>query len=228
MIYSLISILLAAVPSVILVLYFLKRDKLKREPRGLVVKTFLFGFLAVLPAAVIEMIIEPYFQGLPGNWYHFAHAFAVAALVEETLKLYVVWRFVFRKPDFDEMTDGIIYLICASMGFAFFENIFYGFGEPGVILLRAFTAVPLHAVSSGIMGYYLALSKFGNRQTMGRGLLIAIIIHGLYDFFLFTGTWLAVLVIPLLIVCIIWLLRLFKKAQELDRDAGRMDYNPES
>ena len=223
MIYTLASVLLAAVPSLVLVLYFLKRDKLKSEPRRLVIKTFVFGFIAVLPAAVIEMIIEPYFQGLPGNWHHFAHAFAVAALVEETVKLYVVWRFVFKNPEFDEMTDGIIYLICASMGFAFFENIFYGFGEPRVILLRAFTAVPLHAVASGIMGYYLALSKFGNRQTIGRGLLIAIIIHGLYDFFLFTGTWLAVFVIPLLIVSIIWLLRLFKKAQESDREMGRID-----
>lgn len=221
MIYLMVNILLAAVPSVLLVRYFYRKDKRKPEPIGLVTRVFVLGFFSVLPTVVIELVLEaaePPFYGLALILFR---AFIVAALVEESIKLGVVKLFVFHRKEFNEISDGIIYTITASLGFAFFENIMYGFGEPMVIFIRAFTAVPLHAIASGIMGYYIGLSRFGESSLAGRGLLIAVLIHGFYDFFLFTGTALAFLVIPLLIVSGIILLRLYKRALGADEAASR-------
>ncbi len=218
MVYLFINILLAAVPSLMLVRYFYKKDKRKPEPINRVTRVFVYGFLSVIPAIIVEMVLEaagPPFVGLPMIIFR---AFVVAALVEESIKLGVVKIFIFHRREFDEVTDGIVYTITASLGFAFFENIMYGFGDPMVILIRAFTAVPLHAIASGIMGYYIGLSRFGDPAIAGRGLLIAVLIHGFYDFFLFAGPGFAFLVIPLLVISGISLLKIYKKA--MDNDAA--------
>ena len=221
MVFPLVNILLAAVPSLVLVFYFYQKDRRKPEPVGQVTRVFILGFFSVIPAIVIELVIEaawPHFRGLALNLFR---AFVVAALVEESIKLAVVKLFVFHRKEFDEVTDGIVYTITASLGFAFFENIMYGFGEPVVIFIRAFTAVPLHAIASGLMGYYIGRSRFGDPSLAGRGLLIAVLIHGFYDFFLFTGQWYALLVIPLLVVAGIFLLRLYRRALADDRASFR-------
>jgi RsiW-degrading membrane proteinase PrsW (M82 family) len=221
MVFPLLNILLAAVPSLVLLRYFYRKDRRKPEPLGMITRIFFIGFLSVIPAIVIELILDragPFLYGLPLLVFR---AFVVAALVEESIKLGVVKLFVFNKPEFDEVADGIIYTITASLGFAFFENIMYGFGNPMVILIRGFTAVPLHAIASGIMGYYIGLSRFSDASTALRGLLFAVLIHGFYDLFLFTDTALAFLVIPLLLLSGFWLLRLGKKALSDDETAFR-------
>ncbi len=216
-----LNIFFAVIPALALIFYFYMRDSQKKEPVILIWKVFILGFFSVFPALLIEMFLEP-FALMSGNLQSmFAKAFIVAALVEEGIKLAVVRLYIFNKPDFDEISDGITYTIAASMGFACFENILYSTGGTMTVLIRAFSAVPLHAVASGIMGYYIGYAKFSGTNTIIRGFLAAIVIHGLYDFVLFTGTALGLLVIPLLIAGWIVLRRLQKDALALDRMAGR-------
>src|SRR6056297_4026996 len=165
-----LNIGLAVLPGLILLYYFGRWDRGRPEPRGLLLFTFLLGFIAVIPAALIEMLLDP--MGFPFSpLLRLAfRAFIVAGLVEEGTKLVVVRHFIMKRPAFDEVMDGIIYTITASMGFAFFENIFYSAGGPGTLLIRGFTAVPLHAIASGIMGYYIGLSAFGRPGAWKRGL----------------------------------------------------------
>ena len=221
MLLMLLNILLAVVPALLFVLYFYRRDSQKREPVLLIWKIFILGFFSVIPAVVIELFLEPFTQ-LPYFYQSiFAKAFIVAALVEEGIKLVVVMLFVYNRSEFDEITDGIVYTITASLGFACFENILYSTGGLSTVLLRAFSAVPLHALASGVMGYYIGMTKFRHRTVIIKGLLVAVIIHGLYDFLLFTNTALAFLVIPLLLVCWFILNRRIKEALKLDRMSGR-------
>jgi RsiW-degrading membrane proteinase PrsW (M82 family) len=215
--FLLLNIFLAALPSLAILYYFYRRDRYKREPAGLLLKTFLIGFLAVLPAALIELVIEslPLFTApLPRAFFR---AFVVAALVEEVVKLKAVKSTVFTRPEFNEYSDGIIYTVAASLGFAFFENIFYSFGPPAVLLTRGFTSVPLHASASGVMGYYLGRARFAEPGAEKKGLFFAILIHGFYDLFLFLGGWLSVLVIPVLALSIMRLLQLWNRAVRDDR-----------
>lgn len=199
--YILINAFLAAAPGAALLYYFYRKDKRKPEPGRLILLSIGLGILSTLPAIVLELIIDPLFYGLPPLEYAFMTGFITAALVEESCKLFFVYRFLFRRSEFDEISDGIVYTIAASMGFALFENILYSQGaETWVLLLRGFTAVPLHALASGIMGYYIGKAKFESPSLRFKGLFFAVLIHGAYDFFLFTGTWLGFLILPLLII----------------------------
>jgi len=220
--YILLNAFLAVAPAVILLFWFNRRDTRRPEPGRLIFSAVGLGILSTLPAIVLEMLVDPLFTGLPPLEYALATGFITAALVEESCKLFFVYRFLFRKPQFDEVSDGIIYTIAASMGFALFENILYSQGVPGwTLLLRGFTAVPLHALASGIMGYYIGRAKFGRPSLRFKGLAAAVLIHGAYDFFLFTGTWLAFLTIPLLLISWRKLKQLSQLALTEDRFYGR-------
>ena len=145
----------------------------------------------------------------------------MAGVVEEGIKLAVVRWYVYPKPAFDEINDGIVYTIAASMGFACFENIMYSFGPVSTILIRGLTAVPLHAFASGIMGYYLGKARFRRGNWLFKGFVLAVLTHGTYDFFLFTGGGLSLMVFPLLLMAGRELFRLNRRALEEDRAAGR-------
>lgn len=211
-----LSVFLAALPALVILWYFRRMDSARPEPLGLIGRSVLYGFLAVIPAAAIEIGIgfaAPERSTLVSQLFY---AFAVAGLVEEAVKLYFIRRYVLRRPEFDERADGIVYAICVSMGFAFVENLLYGYRDAGILFARAFSAVPGHALFSGIMGYYIGLSKIepGRRGAWGKGLAWAVLLHGLYDFFLFSGQGLAV--IPLLLAGWAVLVRLFRKAARAD------------
>ena len=146
MTFLFINFVLAAVPAVALLIYFYRRDKQKKEPFSLIWKTFAFGFLAVIPAGLIELFVDAFFSIFTAGWMQsFFKAFVVAALIEESLKLAVVFIFVYKRTEFDEVTDGIVYTITASLGFAFLENLLYSFGPPYVLILRGITAVHRHS-----------------------------------------------------------------------------------
>jgi RsiW-degrading membrane proteinase PrsW (M82 family) len=211
-----VSVLLAALPAALILLYIRRLDRARPEPLRLVGRSVLYGFLAVIPAAAIELgigFVAPERATLSSKLFY---AFAVAGLVEESVKLYFIRRYILRRREFDERADGVVYAICVSMGFAFVENLMYGYRDAGILFARAFSAVPGHALFSGIMGYYIGLSKIeANRAgAWAKGLAWAIFLHGLYDFLLFAD--LALWVIPLLVGGWIALVRLFKKAARAD------------
>lgn len=234
---------LAALPAVLLIVYFYRLDSARPEPIGLIGKSVLYGFLAVLPAMVIEILLDRFLPHLPGVGGALVEAFLIAGLVEESVKLFFIRHYLWKRPEFDEAVDGIVYAVCVSLGFAFVENFLYTYNRPlFVLLLRSMTAVPLHALAAGTMGYYLGLEKLFSREKARRvpiseslrkggwkkGLAWAVFIHGLYDFFLMTGTLTGLLVVPLLLVGFRVLRRLYRKALELDDEAEGMLYQDPS
>ncbi|MDC7239871.1 MAG: PrsW family glutamic-type intramembrane protease [Spirochaetales bacterium] len=214
-----INFLLALLPALILLNYFYKKDP-RPEPRKTVTRAFLLGIAAILPALVIEFLfswLTP--RGLSPLVSAAVRAFLIAALVEESCKMAVINRFIYPRPEFDEVNDGIVYTMAAGLGFAFFENILYSLnsGHPwSVLLIRGVTSIPLHGLASGLMGYYIGKSKFSQKDLRTRGLLWAVFYHGLYDFFLFTGSSAALFVIPLLIILYLHTRSKMKKAVDED------------
>ena len=90
---------------------------------------------------------------------------------------------------FDEPLDGIIYAVMVSMGFATLENIIYVLSHGfQTAIMRMFLSVPAHACFGVIMGYYVGMAKFSKsrvRYYKRVGLLLAVLFHGAFDFFLF-------------------------------------------
>ncbi len=231
-----ISFILAILPVGILLRYFYKKDSLKPEPIGLIFKVFIWGFLGVFPTIFIELFVRSF-----KNFFSFSviffvgfEAFIVAGLVEEFVKLYIVKKSVYGNRNFDEVMDGIIYTITASLGFACLENIMYVIGSNlAVAVIRGITAVPMHAIMSGIMGFYIGKAKFSSsareKSLIKKGLMIAVILHGTYDFLLMILQYFPQLlfinltfVVLLIILGGKHLLKLIKKSKNLDLQAGRV------
>ncbi len=200
----LILLLVALSPGFFLLWYFWHRDRYEPEPKKKIIMTFILGAVMVIPAMIVEVLLERGVNAMTtGVLNIFIISFVVVAPTEEFLKFFIVKQWVYDSVEFDEVMDGIVYMVSASLGFATLENIFYVFQHGiGTGVIRAFLAVPGHAFYAAIIGYYLGLSKFApdrRARLIFIGIISAIFFHGLYDFLLFTKTALAVLVIPLII-----------------------------
>ena len=183
------NLILAIVPPILIAYYVYQQDKFDREPKGLIIKSFLFGCLSVIPILILEIIFN---QNLFSNL--FVYMFFGIALVEEGMKYFFLKKYLFNRPEFNEPLDGIVYAVMVSLGFATVENISYVIGaqEQGtnVAILRMFSAIPLHASCGVIMGYFVGMAKFNKENynsLLLKGVLIATLVHAIYNYFLFLG-----------------------------------------
>ncbi len=217
---------LAVAPGIFWLWYFRTRDRLRPEPRRLVGWTFAAGVLAALAAALIEAgafrMLRLRAEGL-----FIPSAIGAAVLigaVEETTKFLAVLLAVYRRAEFDEVMDGILYAVVASLGFATIENVAYVLqGGYGVGILRALLSVPGHAFFGAVLGFYMGVAKFAGPAT-GRwfaiGLALAIAAHAAYDAAVFTGTILTLLVIPFILL--LWRASLAYVRRALALDDARL------
>jgi RsiW-degrading membrane proteinase PrsW (M82 family) len=215
---ALILLLIALAPCFFLLWYFYHRDKYEPEPKKKILIIFLLGALIIIPAIILEDILIGAINNIASEIIHsFILAFIIIAPIEEFLKFYVVNRFIYRSTEFDEVMDGIVYTVSASLGFATVENIMYVLSH-GITtgIVRAFLAVPGHALFGALMGYYIGLAKFNKDREIKlllTGLLFAILTHGLYDFLIFTNTGFAAFVITLILVLAFLIRKQLKKAE---------------
>jgi protease PrsW len=228
-----LSLTLAVLPALLAVTWFRRKDRARPEPRGQIVRLFLLGAVSVAPAVLIELAILRLGEGfgVPKNLLPFFKAFFVAALVEEGLKYFLLRKFVFFKPHFDEMMDGMVYAIMAGMGFACLENVLFVLGSGlTVAVMRAFTSIPMHACASAFMGYYLGRARLEKSprtavRLASLGFLLAFLLHGLYDAFLFGipvwGSSVGFGILPLLVLGLIGVKRMVRRALQQDVAAGR-------
>ncbi|WP_179008230.1 PrsW family intramembrane metalloprotease [Winogradskyella forsetii] len=184
-------LLLAIAPIFTVLLYIYAQDKYEKEPKKLLIFSFLFGaIVSIIIVFVLYFftgrlipVTDPYSIGQ-----QFIQAFIVVALSEEFSKYVIVKYYAQPKKAFNEPYDGIIYAVMVSMGFACTENIMYAIdGGYQTAILRAFTAVPAHATFGILMGYFMGKAKFSNNRFALNmaGLFLAVLFHGAYDFFLF-------------------------------------------
>ena len=181
---------LALAPGLAIILYIYWNDTHEKEPIRLLILSFFFGILSTFLTLFISSVLTPVFDMLQAN--NIIHqafkAFILVALIEEFSKFIFVRGNLYKKPDFNEPFDGIVYTVMVGMGFATLENILYVFhGGLEVALWRMFTAVPAHATFAILMGFYLGKAKFSHSSKPYAlfGLLAAVVLHGAYDFFLF-------------------------------------------
>jgi RsiW-degrading membrane proteinase PrsW (M82 family) len=211
-------LILAALPGLLVCWAVYRADQYEKEAVFPVVACYVLGVVITFPAITLEKVFiplvgdiekDPVLTGLL--------AFGAIAPVEEVIKWLalilgaMVWRF------FNEPFDGIVYSVMISMGFASVENFYYIdiFG-PETALLRAFTAIPAHLAFAIPMGYYAGLAKFeakGKIHLMLRGLLVAILLHGAYDFLVLQNwtKWLSTLGALAVYLCLYYFGALFRE-----------------
>ena len=207
-------IIMAVIPSIILfiITYFI--DTKEKEPLGLLAGLFGLGVVSILPALILEIVGELILSWppMPEAIRSFIDAFFVVAVAEEGSKFLLMWLLSWRNRAFNYRFDGIVYAVYTSLGFATLENIMYvlqnGFGNA---VVRGLTSVPLHASCGVLMGIFYghargcayAGNKKGIKKNIILSLLVPILVHGFYDFVLFLGSSL------LLIVWLLFTLAIF-------------------
>lgn len=204
--------LLGFIPGLIWLAIFLYRDRKKPEPGWMIAKIFVYGMLITPAAVVIELA---FVKIITGPFY----IFLVIAPVEEFLKYLVFKLKVLKAKAYDEPIDAMIYMITIALGFATVENIILllrdGSNPLSLLTLRFLSATLLHALASGIIGYYLGMKK-----PVSPGLFWAIAFHGAYNYIALLHESLALpLLAPLLIFMFIVVSRDFKKIKKIKTSA---------
>lgn len=158
----------ALVPALVLCVYVYIKDRVEKEPLGVLIALLFGGVVICFPAAIIETIADEFllsfFSGIAEGLddytvltyiYVFCSNFFGIALVEEGLKWLVLIIVASNTRHFNSLFDGIIYAVFVSLGFAAFENVLYvlEYGWANAVL-RAVLSVPAHAFFGVIMGYY--------------------------------------------------------------------------
>lgn len=217
-------LLLALLPSIVLIRFVWKQDKVEKEPAGLLIKIFFFGVISVIPAVIIELligeVIDAFFvEGT--SLYIIIENFLGVAIVEEYVKRQATKLAAWKHKAFNYKFDAIVYCIVGALGFATFENIFYVF-ENGftVAITRAILSVPSHAIDGLIMGYFFGLAKeadvMGNKKRKKRMLLLSLIVptieHGFFDAALSSESDLILVLFFVFVVVVdIWAIKFIKK-----------------
>ena len=231
-----ILLFISILPVLLLGKYFFNKDK-NKEPRKLLTKLFLGGLAAVVFTIVVTLILENIFPFLGGdteemNLYElFIYVFFGVALVEEVSKWVFVYKISFNHEEFDELYDIILYSVFVALGFACIENIMYVFaGGITVGIIRALLAVPGHCCDAVFMGYYLGKAKQAqitkNDSSKVKNIVLSIVVptilHGIYDFCLFVGTWASIAIFAVFIITMYALA--IKKVKEYAATEGKLQY----
>ena len=200
-------LLVTILPSILIVLFFVKSDRFK-EPTKQIVKVFFLGILITIPAYFLNTYLSEIWYATNASE-GLISSFLTAAPVEEGLKLSVLYFFVYKMKDFNEPIDGIVYGVTVSLGFATLENIYYVYilsdyfdtTSRSLAILRSFTAIPAHGVFGATMGYFFMKYAFVQKQNnLAMCLIVPILLHGFYNFFASSY-----FIISLLIVIISWI-----------------------
>ena len=183
-------ILIALAPVIVIAFYIWFRDKYEREPWNMLIYSLGAGILIVIPIIFVESLLSELvgnIDGLTGAAYN---AFVVAGFTEELFKYLALVLLIWKSVQFNDKYDGIVYATFISLGFAGTENVLYVL-QNGMTtgLMRAFTAVPAHAIFGISMGYYFGMARFypkRERKLKIKALWIPVFLHGVYDFILMT------------------------------------------
>jgi len=190
----LVLILVSAIPVIAVYIWY----RLAKYQFSLI--WFLFALLAgaaaFFPALFLQNLLNHSITS-GGRINLFYQFFIRIASTEEVSRLLMLFVFFFLSgriekektrtfgteqfPSWEKVRRGAAGGLVAGLGFALLETAAYGASNAGVLLLRAFTAAPLHAACGSRVGAAAIMFRTNPFQSLMR-LLTAIAIHGIYNF----------------------------------------------
>lgn len=182
----LLVLIFSLVPTLLLVAFVLYTDRKSKEPVKNVVLCLLSGILTISVAGYFENLVMPYFSNntiLTFVW----------AFIEELSKIAIFFLFIFDNKHYDDIYDGIVYMMLIALSFAGLENIMYAFSESTIndsislALMRDFTTVPLHVICGIVIGYFMSLGSFSKSKdkkiiNFSLAIVVPSLIHGSFNF----------------------------------------------
>lgn len=221
-------------PAIIWLFFWLREDEAHPAPNKYIIRTFIYGMLAVPVALAAQLAVNAGILGRFGieeavNVIPLTGITTVIILagIEEVVKFIAAYqgglknRHVHTRP-----MDDAIYMITAALGFAALENALFLFGpildgntELAIITgnFRFVGATLLHVAASAIIGMFRAFSHFKlkkvKKRYLGSGFILAIALHAAFNLFIIKNdnkVFLAFSVVWVLILGIIFLFERIK------------------
>jgi len=170
-----------------LLIYWLVHSSTKEKPLWLLL-CVLMGVVSAGVALLAEYIWN-LFLGEFISAHHsliFVESFIGVSAIEEIAKWAWLVLFIYRWASFDRYSDGILYACCIAAGFNLVEAQLYVWTGHDLmnVVVRGFTAVPVHFLFAIIMGFLFARYKLESHRFFWFSIIIPVVLHGLYDFFI--------------------------------------------
>jgi RsiW-degrading membrane proteinase PrsW (M82 family) len=198
------SLLAGVIPAIFWLWFWMHEETQHKEPRKIILLTFLLGMLGVFVTFLLQKGFVFYFNLYIENiepYINFIHTHTVVNLIfviiEEFIKYLCAYVVFFRTKLFREPIDAFIYLMTAAIGFTAMENTLYIIqplinGQTIDVLInsniRFIGASILHVTSSGLLalsiGYSFCKKPFTREVYIWFGLILAILLHWLFNFIL--------------------------------------------
>lgn len=218
------SFLGGLIPALLWLFFWLREDRCQPEPRAFIFLAFIAGMITVLAVLPFEKLAASTLSG--------GMVIVAWALIEEVFKFGAAYLTVLRRRAVDEPIDDLIYMISVALGFAAFENTLFLISalQHGDVInsiltgnLRFIGAMLLHTLASATVGIWMALAFYKSRSVRilytSLGLILAIILHALFNFFIITSNGGKLfLVFALVWIGIIVVLLMFEKIKLKTRD----------
>jgi len=194
-----VAFLVGVLPALLWLTFWLLEDRLHPEPKRYIFFCFVAGMILVIPFNIggqlfgivlpLEKLALAHFSGfsLLLSW----------AIIEELAKFAAAYVVALRSRVFDEPLDAIIYMVTVALGFSAAENALFLLSPimAGDVLktimvgdLRFIGATLLHTLSSGIIGIALAYAYYRSFSTKiyaaCLGVILAVVLHTLFNFFI--------------------------------------------
>lgn len=172
--------LVALIPAILLCIYVYAKDKVEKEPVGLLLILFFAGAAVCVPSSLLEKAVvggldklfegqmsfgpdgTPYYQSMSADIAHKALcSFLGFALIQVTVKWLILVLITRKSKHFNYLFDGIVYSVFIALGYAACENICYAAVNGWDRLsLRTVTTLPSHLFVGIVMGYCYTLWHF--------------------------------------------------------------------
>lgn len=214
-------LLLAFLPPVLWLLFYLREDR-HPEPKRLLLAAFIGGMAAAVIAVISEIVLlgQSGLLVFEGRTVRAAILiFLAIALIEEYMKYLPVKFLIEKRGEFDEPVDAMIYMMTSALGFAALENalfllpIFHASIPTGLAITvnRFLGANLLHALSSGLVGFFLSRAWFHphRRHFIALGVLMASVLHAFFNTLILIredvtqGTWYLILLLGVMTMMVL-------------------------
>jgi RsiW-degrading membrane proteinase PrsW (M82 family) len=221
----------AILPCFLWLIFYLRRDR-HPEPKNEIISVFVLGALMTVPAVGVEVLLINVIGslGLPGYVSAIVINIAAIGFIEEFAKYSAVWlkeQAAGQNRYLDEPVDFVIYMVVSALGFAAVENLLFLLptvqeqlmgsatlmdvtGATMLVslsLFRSMSAILLHTLCSGIIGYYMAMAFCHRERKIGflaLGFVVVSCLHGLYNFSIMESAGnLSFLFVPLIIILLL-------------------------
>lgn len=200
---SIYSLIIGLIPGLFWLWFWMHEDKHK-EPKKIIILTFILGMFGLLISFIIQKIFILIFNINTINSNEYINFISlhpivnlIFVIIEEFIKFICAYVIFFRTKLFDEPIDAFIYLMTAAIGFSSMENSLYVIkplienNHLDLLIntnIRFIGANIVHIISSGILGLFIGLSyckkPFIKEIYIWFGLTFAIFIHWIFNIFL--------------------------------------------